>query len=69
MPHVHCDSGKQGYTKLKLCRDVYNFQGRVEIIGSQTGATPQCHLLPYLLPQTIQKPNHPFTSKSSFPVL
>ena len=48
---------------------VYNFQGRVEIIGSQTGATPQCHLLPYLLPQTIQKPNHPFTSKSSFPVL
>ena len=57
----------QGSTKLKLYRDVYNFQARVEIIVSQT--TPQCYLLPYHLPQTIQKPNHPFTSKASFPVL
>ena len=48
----------QGSTKLKLYRDVYNFQGRVEIIVSQT--TPQYYLLPYLLPQ-----NHPKT-KSSF---
>ena len=58
--------GLRSWSRVEMC---IKFQGRVEIIGSQTGATPQCYLLPYLLPQTIQKPNHPFTSKASFPVL